>query len=108
MLNWLAFYVAVTCGVFGATFLKISNGFARWEFVGFSIASYIVSFLFFAYALKAIPLGAAYAIWSGIGTLAIALLGIYWFGEPNTTLKWIFIFMIIVGCVGLNLLENPK
>ncbi len=106
MLGWLGFYAAVFFGVCGATFLKLSNGMEKWEFVGFSIASYIVSFLFFAYALKTIPLGTAYAIWSGVGTLAIALIGIYWFEEANTTLKWIFIFMIIIGCAGLNLLEK--
>lgn len=106
MLGWGAFYLAVCFGVGGATFLKVSNGFERWEFVGFSIASYIVSFLCFAYALKTIPLGTAYAIWSGIGTLAIALIGIYFFDEANTALKWILIFTVLVGCVGLNLLEK--
>ena len=107
MLGWLAFYGAVCCGVGGATFLKLSDGMEKLEFVALSIASYVISFGFFAYALKTIPLGTAYAIWSGLGTLAIALIGIYWFDEPNTTLKWMFIFVIVIGCIGLNLLEKP-
>ena len=54
-------------------------------------------------ALATIPVGVAYAIWSGIGIVSIALIGFAWFSEPLSPVSLLFIAMIIVGAVGLNL-----
>ncbi|MEX2642785.1 MAG: SMR family transporter, partial [Acetobacterales bacterium] len=58
------------------------------------------------HALKVLPVGVAYAIWSGIGTVAVALIGILWFREAASVLKLMFIAMIVVGAVGLNLISE--
>jgi quaternary ammonium compound-resistance protein SugE len=53
-------------------------------------------------SLKTLPVGTAYAVWTGIGTTGTALLGIYLFGEPATALRLTFIGLIVVGIIGLN------
>jgi len=56
-----------------------------------------------SHTLKSMPLGITYAIWSGVGTLLIVLIGIFWFGETFTPLRVLFMAMIIIGAIGLNL-----
>ncbi|MDO9425420.1 MAG: SMR family transporter, partial [Methylobacterium sp.] len=68
------------------------------------IVSMAASVLFLGMALKNLPLGTAYAIWTGIGTLGTALLGMWLFGEPATALRLACIGLILCGIVGLKLL----
>lgn len=102
-MEWFYLLLAGGFEVFWAVELKCSLGFTRlWPAV-FTILGMIASFYFLALALKSLPLGNAYAIWTGIGTVGTAALGILLFKEPATMLRMSFIGLIIVGIIGLKL-----
>jgi small multidrug resistance pump len=106
-MNWLMLYVAIGFEVVGTTSLKLSEGMTRPGWFALCLALYGTSFALLALALKAIPVGVAYAIWSGVGTVLIALIGILWFQEAASPLRVLFIAMILIGAVGLNLTTRP-
>ena len=66
----------------------------------------VLSIYFLALALKSLPLGTAYAIWTGIGTLGTVILGIILFKEPATAIRLLCIMLIICGITGLKLISN--
>ena len=104
MSPWIFLCIAVGFEIAGTTFLKLSEGFSKWGFGISTIVLYTISFYFLAQTLKTLPLGITYALWSGLGTLAVAIIGIIFFHEQLSWLKALFILFIIVGCVGLNLI----
>lgn len=96
---------AITGEVFASTMLKASNGFRRiLPIFGLAIG-YLISFCGLSLSLKTIPLAVAYAIWSGIGTAATVLIGVFFFKESFNQKKFWGITLIIVGVVVLNLSE---
>ena len=105
-MKWLMLYVAITFEVGGTTALKMSDGLTRISMFSASLALYAVSFVLLALALRALPVGVAYAIWSGLGTVVVALIGMIWFGESATAGRVAFIALIVVGAVGLNLITD--
>ena len=107
-MHWLFLYVAIGVEVGATTMLKLSNGGARIWLLGGSLALYGVSLSLLAICLKTIPVGVAYAIWAGLGIVLVAVLGIWIFGEKMTALRLVFFLMIVVGCVGLNLVTEAK
>jgi small multidrug resistance pump len=87
----------------GTLFVRASDGFSRlWPSLG-TVAGYAVAFVLLAQALKSIDVGVAYAIWAGLGTTLITLIGIVALGEPATALKLAGTALIVVGVVALNL-----
>jgi small multidrug resistance pump len=102
-MHWILLYAAIAFEVAGTTSLKLSHGLERLGFFGLCLASYAISFGLLALALKTIPVGVAYAIWSGFGTVLIVIIGMVWFAEAATVPRLLFIAMIIVGAIGLNL-----
>ena len=105
-MHWLLLATAILLEVAGTTTLKLAGGFARPGYLGLSLVLYGTCLIALSHAFKVIPVGVAYAIWSGIGTALIVLVGVVWFAEVLTTLKAVFIAMILVGVVGLNLVSN--
>lgn len=88
------------------TLLKLSDNFSKlWPSVGFVIAS-ILSLVFLNWALKGIPLGTAYAVWTGIGAVGTVTVGIVLFKEPVTLPRMFFLFMIIISIIGLKLVSK--
>ena len=86
-----------------ATRLKYTDGFTRlWPSVG-TVATMSVSMVCLALALRTIPIGTAYAIWTGIGAVGTAIIGIALFNEPRDLDRLFFIFVIIAGIAGLKL-----
>lgn len=83
--------------------MKLSEGFTKTLPSIMMFVFYILSLVCLTYALKKIDVGVAYAIWAGVGTALIAVIGIYFFREPATLLKLGSIALIIVGVVGLHL-----
>lgn len=77
--------------------------FTNLLFSVLTILGMLASFYFLSLSLKTIPLGTAYAVWTGIGTVGVVLIGIF-FMEPCTILRFVFNFSIIVGIIGLKLL----
>ncbi len=103
MLFWLFLLVAILTEVAGTSLMKASQGLTRLLPTIFMFVLYAISFVFMALALKKIEVGIAYAIWSGLGTALIAMIGIAWFRESLNLLKLVGIILIIGGVVLLNL-----
>ena len=103
MSAWMFLTVAIALEVVGTVFLKLSNGFEKWHWGALSILCYICCFWAFAPALKTIPVGVAYALWAGIGILAVTLIGFAVFHERLGAVQLGFIALIAVGAVGLRL-----
>ncbi|HEX2187903.1 MAG TPA: quaternary ammonium compound efflux SMR transporter SugE [Longimicrobiaceae bacterium] len=83
--------------------LKYTEGFTRpWPTLG-TAAALIASMALLGIALRTLPLGTAYAVWTGIGTIGTAILGIVLFGEPATAIRLVCIGLIVAGILGLKL-----
>lgn len=95
--------LAIALEVAGTTMLKLSEGFSRLVPSVLMIVFYVGSFGVFSQALKKMDVSMGYAIWSGLGTALIAIIGVLAFKEPVTALKVLSLALIIAGVVGLNL-----
>jgi quaternary ammonium compound-resistance protein SugE len=99
---WLAVIVAGLLEVVFATMLKLSDNFSRfWPTVAFGVAA-VLSFSLLSWSLKVLPIGTAYAVWTGIGAAGTAAVGMYVFDDPVTLARIGGIAMIIGGVVLLN------
>jgi len=101
-MKWLMLIVAGLLEMGWAIGLKYSQGFTKLIPSIFTIVGMIASFYFLSLALKSLPLGTAYAIWTGIGTVGTVTLGIILFKEPIDITRLICIGFIVVGIVGLK------
>ena len=99
---WLYLFVAGLFEIGWAVGLKYTEGFTRILPTIMTVASMIISLALLGLALKALPVGTAYAVWTGIGATGTALLGIWLFGEPATALRLSCIGLIVAGIVGLK------
>lgn len=107
----MAWALLWTAGVFEvgyASFLKLSNGFSDPLFTVLFAVCAIVSFGLLNLATQSIPLGTAYAVWTGIGAVGTALVGIVGFGDPAGGLRLVLLGLIVAAIVGLRLIsESP-
>ncbi len=99
---WTVLIIAGLFEVFWAVSLKLSNGFTSTLWSVLSIAGMIISMGLLALSLKQLPLGTAYGVWTGIGAIGTAILGIVLFNESRDPLRLLFILLIIIGIVGLR------
>jgi quaternary ammonium compound-resistance protein SugE len=83
--------------------LKYTDGFTRPIPTVLTAASMVISVLLLGLALKTLPVGTGYAVWTGIGTVGTAVLGIYLLGEPATAMRLACIGLIVAGILGLKL-----
>jgi len=102
---WTYLFFAGLFEIGWAIGLKYTHGFSRLVPTLLTVASMGVSLGLLGLALKSLPLGTAYAIWTGIGTIGTAILGIILFGEPATALRLACIGLIVAGIVGLKLVS---
>ena len=100
---WFYLAMAIALEVTGTTCMKLSEGFTRALPSVLVFVLYMASFSFMILALKKMELGVVYAIWAGLGTALIALIGIVWFQESASLLKIVSILFIVLGVVGLRL-----
>jgi quaternary ammonium compound-resistance protein SugE len=100
---WSLLFVAGLLEVGWAIGLKYTEGFTRLIPSVLTLASMAGSIILLGLALKALPIGTAYAVWTGIGAVGTALLGIALFDEPATALRLASIGLIVAGIVGLKL-----
>ncbi|HVL22746.1 MAG TPA: multidrug efflux SMR transporter [Thermomicrobiales bacterium] len=105
-MSWVMLALAIATEVVATTSLKYSEGFTRLGPSLLTTVGYIAAFVLLSQALKEVPVSTAYAIWSGVGTATVAIIGIMFLGEPGGTLKTIGIVVIIAGVVLLNLGGN--
>ncbi len=102
---WIWLGIAGVMEIVWAIGLKYTDGFTRlWPSV-ITGAAMIASVYFLALAVRTIPIGTGYAVWTGIGAAGVAILGIVLFGEPRTLLRLGCIGLIIAGIVGLKLVS---
>jgi small multidrug resistance pump len=100
---WLMLAIAITAEIIATSALKLSDGFTRlWPSI-VVVFGYGLSFYMLAQVLKTLEVGIVYAVWSGVGLAAIALIGVIWFNETVSPLKLAGLFAILVGVVLLNL-----
>ncbi len=105
-MHWIYLFIAGLFEISWAIGLKYSHGFTQIISSILTIIGMIASFYFLSLALKNLPLGTAYAIWTGIGTIGTAVFSIILFKEPVTALKLLCFVLIISGITGLKLLSN--
>ncbi|MEN3295577.1 MAG: small multidrug resistance pump [Burkholderiales bacterium] len=100
---WGMLAIAITAEIIATSALKLSDGFTRlWPSV-LVVCGYGLSFFLLAQVLKTLEVGIVYAVWSGVGLAAIALIGVIWFNETVSITKLAGLFAILVGVVLLNL-----
>ena len=99
--------LAIASGVVGTAGLKASEGFGRVGPSVLALLGYALAFYFLAQSLKYLPLGVAYAIWSGLGTMGSVLLGLLIWKEILGPLHLLGIALIVVGVVVLNVAPSP-
>ena len=102
---WIYLLIAGLLETGWAIGLKYTEGFSRlWPSVA-TVAAMAVSFLFLSLALKTLPVGTGYAVWTGIGAVGTVILGIVLFGEPATLARLACVGLIVAGIVGLKLVS---
>jgi quaternary ammonium compound-resistance protein SugE len=101
----MAWVILVAAGVLEigwAVGLKFTEGFTRlWPTVG-TVAAMVASMVLLGIAVRTLPLGTAYAVWTGIGTAGTAILAMFLFNEPVTISRVLFLSMIVLGILGLK------
>ena len=102
---WTYLFFAGLFEIGWAIGLKYTHGFTRLLPTVLTVGSMAVSLGLLGLALKSLPLGTAYVIWTGIGTIGTAILGIVLFGEPATALRLACVGLIVAGIVGLKLVS---
>lgn len=102
-MEWLLLFAAGFFEIIWAVSQKYSAGFTRLLPTAITLVTATISFVLLGLAMKHIHLGTAYAIWTGIGIVGTALLGIMIFAEPVTFSRLFFLALILVGIIGLKL-----
>jgi quaternary ammonium compound-resistance protein SugE len=101
---WIWLALAGLLEVVWAIGLKYTDGFTRLLPSAVTLAAMAASVYFLALAVRTIPIGTGYAVWTGIGAVGVAILGMILFGEPRTFLRIMSIVLIVAGIAGLKLL----
>lgn len=105
-MNWLYLAIAGVLEVAWAIGLKYTEGWTRLVPSIITAILMIASFYFLSLAVKSLPIGTAYAVWTGIGTVGAAILGMVLFDEPKDIIRLACIALIIAGIAGLKLTSN--
>ncbi|CAN7355464.1 DMT family transporter [Rhizobium sp. LjRoot254] len=102
-MNWILLLIAGLFEIGWVYALKQSDNFANLKFAFLAVLLLAISMACLSLSLRTIPVGTAYAIWTGIGAVGAATLGIMAFGDPATALRLVCIALIVIGVVGLKL-----
>jgi quaternary ammonium compound-resistance protein SugE len=99
---WFYLFIAGVFEVAWAIGLKFTEGFSRLMPSLLTVAAMLVSFAFLSLALKTLPVGTAYAVWTGIGAVGTVIIGIILFAEPATVVRLTSVALILAGIAGLK------
>lgn len=102
-MNWIYLFIAGLLEIGWAIGLKYTEGWTRLVPSLLTGAAMITSFYFLSLAVKSLPIGTAYAVWTGIGTVGAAILGMFIFNEPRDLSRILCILLIVAGIAGLKL-----
>ena len=105
-MSWVYLAIAITAEIIATTALKASDGFSRLYPALITVFGYGLAFYCLALTLKVIPVGIAYAVWSGVGIVAISLIGYVWFKQTLDVAALIGIALIVAGVVVLNVFSK--
>jgi quaternary ammonium compound-resistance protein SugE len=106
IMAWIYLVIAGLLETVWAIGLKYTDGFTKlWPSVG-TIAAMVASVFLLSLALRSLPIGTGYAIWTGIGTVGVVIIGILVFGESASWSRLLFLSMIVVGILGLKLVSS--
>ena len=100
---WALLFLAGLFEIGWAIGLKYTDGFTRVWPTTWTVLAMIVSVVLLALAVRTLPIGTAYAVWTGIGAAGTVILGIVLFGEPASLLRLLFVGLIVAGIAGLKL-----
>ena len=101
-MSWILLVLAGLFEIGWAIGLKYTDGFTRPVPTALTVGAMVISIVLLGLAVRHLPMGTAYAVWTGIGTTGTALLGIWLFGEPATALRLACIGLIVAGIIGLK------
>ena len=105
-MRWIYLFIAGALEITWAVAMKMSNGFTLQIPSIITVVGYIASAVFLAIALKQLPLGTAYAMWTGMGIVGTTLLGIFLFHEKLSVPQVICVMLIVIGIAGLKILAK--
>jgi quaternary ammonium compound-resistance protein SugE len=105
-MSWIILILAGAAEITWAVALKYADGFTRIIPSVITLIGYIASLILLSMAMKRLPLGTSYAVWTGIGIVGTTVLGIFMFHEKMSLLQFICVAMIVMGIIGLNLLSK--
>ena len=101
-MSWIYLFIAGIFEIVWAVALKYADGFSNWFYSAVTTIGMVASVYFLAVAMRTIPLGTAYAIWTGIGCIGAFIAGILLFGEAFTVSRTVFASLIAIGIIGLK------
>ena len=102
-MSWIILFLAGLFEIAWAVGLKYSDGFTRLVPSVLTGAAMLISVVLLGWAMKGLPLGTAYAIWTGIGAVGTVIVGIFLFGESMAPMRLISIALVLAGLIGLKL-----
>jgi len=102
-MDWIILFIAGIFETAWAVTLKYTQGFTKPLFSVITGIFMVISFFLLSYALKTIPVGTAYAVWTGIGALGVAVIGIVFLAEPANAIRIISLLLVVAGVAGLRL-----
>jgi quaternary ammonium compound-resistance protein SugE len=107
-MNWFYIFLASFFEICWAVGLKYSQGFTQLKSSIFTVITMILSYVFLSLGAKDLPIGTAYSIWTGIGAVGTVTYGIFFLNESKDLLRIFFIFLIVVGIIGVKLTYKPN
>lgn len=105
MMEWVYLTLAGLFEMTGVVMINRLHAKRNWQSLVFLITSFSGSFLFLALAMNTLPMGTAYAIWTGIGATGGAILGMIFYGEPKDRKRLLFISMVLGAVIGIKLIS---
>lgn len=99
---WAVLAIAIVMEVCGTTSMRLAEGFTRLTPAMMMVVFYGISFTLNTMVIRVLGLSVTYGVWSGVGTVLTALIGVYYFKEPATAVKMVSIGLIVIGVMGLH------
>ena len=103
---WVTLLVAITVEILATTLMKAASDYDNELYLFGALGLYVIFMFLLGLALKQIEMGVAYAVWSGLGTAVATAIGMFFFNENKNFAKIICVSMVLMGCVGLNLVDG--
>jgi small multidrug resistance pump len=101
--SWLYLSIAIFFGVLGTVSMKLSHGLKKWRPSVSLVIFYFISFVALTLAIQGIDMSIVYAIWSGVGTILVAIIGVLIFKESVSIRKLISLCLVVIGVIGIHL-----